>query len=389
MKKLIYLIGFIICISACESKTEIEEIEVPAIRASKLFYADSVYSYMIKNGDNYQHLSHSYLNKAKQEKDPEKAIWFFKRAISLYPQVDSYRELGTLCLKNKKFEDAFSCFNLIVEQAYIKSDGDYKSMHIFGKPNSEDFENFIISCIYTNSFYEDLEGLIYRAIENGADREQLKSFIYEDSRINLISKPQLKKQLDLVFMDEVELGKYTEKLENFHTFISDFKTLDEPFIVNFEDIQKFAYTKYQIEEYDGVDLTNLESNFLPQKKNNPDSYLKYNKIGKFLLPDSNIIAIYKTDDSEYGIEKQKRNIAYFAAIYSPLGQLTDYKKIAWQESKTSATLNCSNYEFEISIFNRIWEKKEEVLSSDNELKNIVFSKKEAFKIEKGKFISKS
>ena len=389
MKRLIYLIGFIICLSACESKTEIEEVEVPAIRASKLFYADSVYSYMIHNGDNYQHLSHSYLNKAKQEKDPEKAIWFFKRAISLYPQVDSYRELGELCLNNKKYDDAYSCYNLIVDQAYIRINGDYKDIHIFGKPNAEDFENFIISGIYTNSFYDDLSRLVFKAINNGADKEELKSFIYEDSRINLISKPQIKKQLDLVFMDEEELEKYTEKTENFLSFIADFKILDEPFIVNFEDVQKFNYTEYQQEESDGVDLTYMESNFLPQKKNNPDSYLKYNKIGKFLLPDSNIIAIYKTDESDYGIEKQKRNIAYFAAIYSRSGQLTDYKKIAWQESQTSATLNCSNNEFEISIFNRIWEKKEEVLSSDNELKNIVFSKKEAFKIEKGKFISKS
>ena len=389
MKRLIYLIGFIICLSACESKTEIEEVEVPAIRASKLFYADSVYSYMIQNGDNYQHLSHSYLNKAKQEKDPEKAIWFFKRAISLYPQVDSYRELGELCLNNKKYDDAYSCYNLIVDQAYIRINGDYKDIHIFGKPNAEDFENFIISGIYTNSFYDDLSRLVFKAINNGADKEQLKSFIYEDSRINLVSKPQLKKKLDLVFMDDEELEKYTEKTENFLSFIADFKILDEPFIVNFEDVQKFNYTEYQQEESDGVDLTYMESNFLPQKKNNPDSYLKYNKIGKFLLPDSNIIAIYKTDESDYGIEKQKRNIAYFAAIYSRSGQLTDYKKIAWQESQTSATLNCSNNEFEISIFNRIWEKKEEVLSRDNELKNIVFSKKEAFKIEKGKFISKS
>jgi hypothetical protein len=390
MKKLYYLIFAIIFIVSCKSEIEKVEVEVPAIRASKLFDADSVYSYMIQNGDKYQHLAHSYLNKAKEEKDPEKAVWYFKRAISLYPQVDSYRELGALCLKNKKYQDAYDCYRLITHEAYLTIKGDYNGVHIFGKPSQEDFENYIISGYNSTTFYQDLSGLIYNSLENGADKKQLEQFVFSNSGIDFLTQPKLKKHIELIFLEEEELQKYTENIENFRTYIADFKNLDEPYLLNFEDIQKFEYQAYQQEEgSEEVDLGYLESNFLPQRKENPNSYLKYNKVAKLVFPDSSILAIYSLDSSDYGIEKQKRNISFYAVIYSAAGQIIDYKKIAWQENKTSATLSYSNSSFEISIFNRIWEKKEEVLSRDNELKNIVFSKKEAFKIEKGKFISKS
>ena len=57
--------------------------------------------------------------------------------------------------------------------------------------------------------------------------------------------------------------KDTEKTENFLTFIADFKILDEPYIVNFEDIQKFNYTEYQ--NLASILIWRRESKFAPNK----------------------------------------------------------------------------------------------------------------------------
>ncbi|MFY8021565.1 MAG: hypothetical protein ACOVP1_10215, partial [Bacteroidia bacterium] len=134
-------------------------------------------------------------------------------------------------------------------------------------------------------------------------------------------------------------------------------------------------------------LRHLESNFFPQKKENPDTYLRYNKLIKSNLPDSNILVLYKIDESIFGIDVSKRVIKVFGVIYDKSGKILDYRKLAWQEDKTCAALKFENSVFESKIYKRTWMKNEENLSPDNELKSTELTQVEKLKIENGKFIT--
>lgn len=387
MKRIIYL-GLILFLFACKSETEIIEIEVPAIRASKLFFADSVQSYMLRHGDQYQHFSHSYLKKALTEKDPEKAIWFYKRAISLYPQVDTYRELGKLCLSIKKYEEAMDCYGFICQHHFIKTNDGHNWGFLFGNPTIEDYENYIISNYHSRHNNGDLPYLIGEVLQVGANKNEIKSFVFKEFAAQIESNLELKKIIQIVFMDEDELKEYTTKQENFTLFLDEFKPIIESYVVEIKDLSKFDYKDYQNEfEESKSQLLYLESNFFPQKKEKPDAYLRYNKLVKNILPDSNILVIYKTDDSNFGIEVNKRQIGIFGAIYDRTGKVLDFRKIGWQENKTCAGLRISGQEIESHIYKRNWLKNEEILSLDNELKGIEFARIEKLKIENGKFIS--
>ena len=121
--------------------------DIIPIRASLIYNADSVGNYIKTVGDKYKSIADNYLTKANEQEEIniKKAIWNLKRAITIHPNLDSYKKLGQLLLKDKQFNEAVNLFEFISWKKSEKVDENWVDYYVFEAPSEETFLNLMVS----------------------------------------------------------------------------------------------------------------------------------------------------------------------------------------------------------------------------------------------------
>jgi hypothetical protein len=157
IKKYLVLGLSIVLLAACRQSVETIVTEVPALSVSSIFNVDSVYLYMDKYKGGHKEIADFYLNKSKElvTTDPVKALHDAKRAITLNPSKEAYKQL-IACLRNNEksnsgdIENAYLLLLCPISamqiSGYIKPSRDY----LFEKPDENLLQDFLVFNINTS-----------------------------------------------------------------------------------------------------------------------------------------------------------------------------------------------------------------------------------------------
>lgn len=109
---------FLVFISGCLYPESYWEVDAERIPIYYLCNADSVAAFRLKNADKYQYLAQRYLQKSMDEKFSEnERIIFLKKSLSLYPDRETYFQLGIKLLNGQRVEESFEVFDFLVNKS--------------------------------------------------------------------------------------------------------------------------------------------------------------------------------------------------------------------------------------------------------------------------------
>ena len=185
MKKLSLFSLLSLALIACEVKQETVYRDVPVLHASSVYEGDSVYFYTQKYGNANEELAQSYLKRSKEAEssDLAMAVYYCKRAITLCPVPEYYRELAALLEKTGNYRELFRTYSTLVEKSYIKDDahpeGTY--LYVLGDPDEDTYLGFMVASMLANGrLYSEA---VYNAREQGLNVNRLKERFFSDKRL--------------------------------------------------------------------------------------------------------------------------------------------------------------------------------------------------------------
>ena len=380
---------FSIILFSCSSKEVITEIvEVPAIRASYIYNADSVLNYKEINKENYKDFSDSYEKKSLeiQNKDLDKAIYYCKRAITLHPTFELYNALGALLQKGKYYDEAHDLYVFLVNKQYSATK--QESVYVFQEPTDE-MRYELIALSYLR--YGNIDSYaIYEYKEDGHDLKKLEGRLLADTRLKIDTTLKQFENFKLLFMTDVEIDEYKYSEQVFNVFLNSITDTSSSFEINSKQVQNF---KYNNREYDEMNeawtMNDFYVNFLIEKKENPDSWFRYNFNHTYTLYNNITAIIYSIDTSETACPKEMRHIYHRILLYNDKGQILDNKIIAFQSGEDLATATVNQNDLTVKFFKRKWRNPYKKSDFDNDLLSIEELESISYKINaEGKIIQK-
>jgi hypothetical protein len=381
----------ILFFSFCKSQTEIEEIDIPALRVSSIYNFDSVNNFKIIHAENYKSLANEYLNKGINQEDVnlKKAIWNVKRAITLFPNYENYIKLGELLMKDKQFQEAANLYEFIVFKCSRKQNDEWIENYVFEAPNESLFTEYFVAN-FLAYYFVDFQ-ISYMCEEAGFKLANIKERFFNDKRIVFDTSSNDYKNMLLCFLSEEELENYAKNPSNFVKFLDDIKSNTSQFEINKEQVSNFNYEDYNGRNWnEGLNLVSMQAMFLNEKKDNPNNSVSYNCLNKCYINDSVIVIHYSVDTSENACPKEMRHIYHVLATYSKNGNVIDYKVVAAQSGEYLSIFSFNNGIINCNEYKRTWKEVYYKFDFNNELLKTDFVKEKVFKInELGKFMEVS
>jgi hypothetical protein len=349
---------------SCNQEPIKEIMEVPALRASSIYRHDSVYVYMKRYKDEHKGIAENYYNKgiALRETNPKKATYFLKRAITLNPTLEYYKELASLLSANGMFKETSELYAFIVEEANIKENNEWISTYIYDKPDSETYYEYIMAYILN---YKYLDGyILFQAKELSMNIEEFKTRLVSDKRLKIDPSSEAYKNIMLQFMTEEEIEEFKKSPSVYNDFLSSIKDTSRFFTINEKQVQNFNYN-YSVEyEEDFLNVSDLYIYFLKEKQENPKKWYDYNYNHLIHINDSINAVVYAIDTSENACPKDMRHIYHMLTTFNK-GKIIDQQLIAVQSGKDLMIAKFENDKVVRSEFNRYWEKPYQKNDFDN------------------------
>lgn len=370
--KNIYLSVFLfsIVLLSCQSQEAVTEIvEVPALRASSIYEADSVVRYMELYKEQYKELSDAYQKKSSdiENENMDKAIYYCKRAITLHPSMDQYITLAIMLMKDKRYEEAYRLYHLLVNKHTIyEIDGE---VYLFNSPPTEEMRYQLIALSVLN--YGGLDSYeIYRYKEEGYDVKKLGNRLLSDQRLKIDTSIAEYKDFKLMFMTDDELEQYQTSEQVFREFLASIEDTASFFEINSKQVQHFKYNRsYDYEMDENIKGSSFYVYFLQEKKENPNRWYNYNYNHVFPVHTNITAVVYSIDTSEAGCPIDMRHIYHRLAIFNDKGDLLDHKVIAFQSGDDLATASFAKNNVIVKSFKRKWRNPYNMKDFDNDLLN--------------------
>jgi hypothetical protein len=390
----IFLVGIIAGLSvSCEQKVETIVTEVPALSASSIYKADSVLQYKEKYGVSHSVMAESYLTKATEgsKEKIEKAIYCLKRAITLDPQLESYKKLGKLLETAKSYDEMFKVYDFVTSTIYLQNKPDVH--YVFGMPDEDMFYETLVSEYLANKSISAYS--IYKANDTQKiQMSNLKKRLQSEPRINMDTASIEWKNLMLQFLSPEEAKDYVQN-ENVFGFLRK-SILDSSSVFSIDEnkVQDFNYRESEEREYEDMDyggnqLATFYSNFLVEKKAQANYWYNYNFTHKIKISDDINAIIYSIDTSALACPKSMRHIYHHLVTYNKKGEIIDNKVIATQAGEKLSTLKFVENKFVISNYKRTWKKPYNKNDFDNYLVNTEAMGEESYEIGSDGKIKKS
>lgn len=388
MKKIVQVLLFINIVfwAAC-SNNEPEMEDIIPIRASLIYDFDTVVNYIKTVGDKYKSIADNYLTKANEQEEIniKKAIWNLKRAITIYPNLDSYKKLGQLLLKDKQFNEAVNLFEFISWKKSEKVDNNWVDYYVFEAPSEETFLNLMISSFLAyNSLPYDVFDM---ASELNFSLPKLKDQFFENPLVVCDKESLTYKTLQLYFLTDEERESYGTNAENFTAMLKRINNTPQ-FQVDLNSVSDFDYANFNGMnfDYETPSLVHVENMFLKESRDHKGEFSNYNFLNAFKLNDSITVLHYAIDSSETACPKDMRHIYHVLATYDNAVNIIDYKIVASQSAEITGEFSFDNGTVVCKEYKRNWKEKYNKTEFDNELLNTKIEKVNSFKISnQGKF----
>lgn len=369
---------------ACASQNDQQEIL--ALRASQIYRPDTVKGFMISIGEAYKDLARDYLKKGEdlEDKDIKQAIWNIKRCITLYPNLNAYKKLGSLLMKDKQYEEANDLYYLLTNKQSFYINGIWTDSYLFEAPNEELIIEYLVSnALYQNVLPFETSQLIE---ENGFRIIDIKNSFFNDERIRYDTGSLAYKNYQYRFLSDVDIDNYGKNPLNFEKMLSRLPVKSE-YAIEPNKLLEFNYENFNGRNYtEGLDLFSIERSFLKEERGKMIDYVKYNFIDYYKLNDSITVLHYSVDSSATACPKEMRHPYHALATYNKKAEIVDYKVVGVQSGNDLISFSLNNSLITCKKYNRKWKKDYNKNDFLNELLSIDFVKEETFKInQQGKF----
>lgn len=341
---------------SCSTKAqEVETKEVVTLRASQLYDGSSVTEFLHQHPGEYEEISKHYLSLASESREvnPSKAIYYYKRAISLSPTLERYTMLGEHLIVTKNFKEAHEVYDFIATQQKLNSDEKETSYgYVFGAPDEEmQFTAFKISLLADpgSSYYSINNYLGTHELE---DKYKLKVKLLDD----ILFKNDTSSFAYKAILKSFSRLQHTEDQQTFSTLLTLIKDTSSSFEITTSSVANFNYiSDYDSEENEVENNLNYYFKFLAENKNEEENTwhsLNYNR--RVVLPRSVHAITYCIDTSANACPKEMRHIYHRLVTYDGSGIIIDSKVIAWQSGEEMATVTFKAPSFAITRTKRFW-----------------------------------
>lgn len=380
MRKLILLIIVAVFISGCTQETKRITVEFPTVRASELYNADTISKFVVNLSDQQKEIANNFLSRSieNKEADPEKSIYFLKRSLTLFPNLDGYRLLGELLIDNKRFTEANDLYYFLTNPLYRGP-----KEFVFDKPNQEDYYNYILSYIIK---YKSLDSYhIGEISDNGGDIQRIRQRLMKEDRLKMDTSSYAFKNIIAQFWTEKEIESFINSPQNFKGFLSSFSDTVSEFEITDHTVSNFKYS-YESFYNEGIELSDFYRYFLEEASKDQNFYRMYNANHRFTPSYGYTAVVYAVDSSQEGCTKEMRELYHKLVIYDNNGKISDALIVAKQnrhEVQSVRFLN-SGSTIEITRMTRSWKNPYRSDDPDNELVAMEFAGKFIYTIKKGK-----
>ncbi|GAA4295090.1 hypothetical protein GCM10023183_00490 [Nibribacter koreensis] len=342
--------------------------QVPVLRASSIYQADSVYRFKSEHLDFNQEMTLSYLEKATEveESNLERAIYYVKRAITLQPALDYYKRLAGLLVKADRPEELLQLYQLILQKhTFSLARHGNITEFLFEKPDEATAYEYLTLVLLKQeyAFGETLSELQ----ELGFSMVNLKERLSKDERLKLIPTSERYKSLMLYFLPEEELASFVRSEDNFQNLLSSIKDSASVFEIDKQEVAAFNYQESEMpEDYDGAqDIRNHYGLFLQEKHQQPKEWYAYNFKRKIKINDNVQAVVYAIDSSALASPVNMRHIYYRLVTYTRKGQLIGSEIVATQAGEHLSTASFQHNTFTVTDHTRFWKKPYQKDDFDN------------------------
>ena len=369
---------------ACTSQNDHQEIV--ALRASHIYRSDTVKGYMISIGDAYKDLAKDYFNKGEEleNKDIKQAIWNVKRSITLYPNLNAYKKLGSLLMKDKQYEEAYGLYYLLANKQGYYRNGIWTDSYLFEAPNEE----LIIEYLVSNALYQNvLPWEINELIEaSGLKTKDIRTKFFKDERIKCDTSSLTYKNYQYRFLTDEEKANYGNDPANFEKMLERLP-IKSDYVIEPNRMAEFNYNAFNGRIWnEGLDLTSIEGSFLKEEREKLMEYVKYNFLDYYKLNDSITVLHYSVDSSATACPKEMRHLYHALASYNKKAEIIGYKVVGVQSGNDLMSYSLNNNIITCKKYNRKWKKDYNKNDFLNELLSTNFVKEETCRINhQGKF----
>ncbi len=375
------------------TKTEVKYVvnSTDALNLSKLFNPKEVYFFGIDleisgpKGITNNKLSERFEKKGDSlaSFDIQKAVYFYKRALSLNPEEKLYIKLGEYCKNNQLYKEAYNCFFLLTEKYCFYEPGqpgDCK--YVFSSPTPELlFQRFLTYYLSVKSHYRQYDALEY--LENDSTGALKK--LLADSQIKNL--PEVYNELKNF---ETYLTLNRDTIQRFNILCSILKDSSSTIKVTEKEVIDFRYKNDFNEgpDYD-IERAYLYRNFFSDY-NEMERHPKISFKSKLNINDSVIAIVYKVDTSEVACPSSFRHIYHRIATFTKNGIKIDNKILGLHSGDSLVTYSIENRVINLTSFKRFWKKPYVKKDFDNLfLKNEMKGQKIYIIGEDGKIVEKT
>jgi hypothetical protein len=357
---------------ACNNKVETVTLEVPVLRGSMIYRIDSVRAYMETYKDTNKLIAGSYIDKGTKEKDnPEKSIYYFKRAITLNPTLANYKLLAQALNLTHNYNELQDLYSILANPIYErKANGQDTTIYIFGRPDEELFYQYTASMVLAQHYLP--ADNMYIARELGLNISTIKSKLLADERIKMDTASVEYKDMMLQFLSYNEIQAYTKNPQVFRDFVASIKDTSAVFTVDERSVHQFNYNDFNGMNYeDGPQMTfdAVYMYYLKEKQEDKNRWLKFNFNHAFRVNPSVTGIVYVIDTSELACPVEMRHLYHQLVTYDNNGSIIDAKVIALQAGEQLQTARFNMNKFTIATYKRAWKKPYKKEDFDNDLVN--------------------
>lgn len=351
------LLAVVLSLAACSTRVVTQYTDVTALRASDLYQSDSVLAYLDRHGNTNNELAAAYFAKAEKEEDtnPEKAVYYYKRSISLQPLKSTYLRLALLLEQLERKEELNSLYSLLV-YPYSRSIGNqaYETVYTFGPPDEDLFYESLVANVRAYD-YLPAEAL-FDTEERGFNRQRIKERLKTEKRLHLDTNSLAFKEMMLQFVPYDSRKSYAHRPNVFADFVQSIRDSAGNFEIDAEAVARFDYDKYLSEtSFVGPQLmlSGINCYYLKEKQEKTDTWLVYNFTRSLYF--GNIKAlVYAVDTSVKACPRAMRHIYHRLVTYNDTGGVIDSKIIAWHAGPTLGTCKVSGRKISITNYSRTW-----------------------------------
>jgi hypothetical protein len=388
MRKYILHILIGVGLISCSGETTTIFKDVNALPVSLIYMGDTVIKFAKALGEANAEVAIAYTKKGEEAEatNPEKAIYYYKRAITLGPTQERYLKLAKVLEANGLKNELAELYYFLVIPFTYKYGAGNDPLFVFRKPDFDLYYEYLVAHIIKNQslWSED----VYLAKEQGFDTEAYKKKLLSEPRIGMDTSSMTFKNMLLQFLSYEEFEQASKDPGMFRNFVSTASDTTLNFSISEKQVGKFDYlSNLGSDDFMQNDFSSIYRYYLVEQKEENNIWFKFNLTHHLQLSEKFTTLICAIDTSYPGSPPEMRNIYHRLVTYDSAMKVIDHRVIAVHSGEQLSTVDFRKNKFNIHSFKRTFRKPYKKGEFDNEVMGLVLEEETYFEInEAGQII---